>query len=405
MTYYSFFFVFHLLLILPPSSLCKFPHLRHYRLHSDERKGDTMKQDKNKNEEQEIFIHVGPMKTATSSLQLNLKQWYDDNILQHWSWSEPPNILDNYEFLFDESLLRESYGDGKGFFPFGDAIVTNCRKDEIYWLKDDVSCDMILQEYKEKFQKDWDDGFSLIIATEFLGLIQSEDEDETQMKIKTMMDQLPASSSSSSNTTVHRDDVTVVLHYRSPRARHLFSWWAETRANNHFDFFMKNEMFDHVNAYGRQFRVIDSLNLAKSFLNAGLNVILIDLSGVWGNGYDSTNIVACEILNIPCTEDKTLIGAETHRANDHSKTITYLDEDIGPLEKKEIKRMIRSRDCSSYSVLNDHPNLQVLYPKDYIDVMKYCEESKDEGISWFEMYTQMQNLVLNHKGNNPEEAD
>ena len=121
---------FHLLLILSPSSLCNASRtstnrLRRSKLHSDEERKVGTK-------EQEIFIHVGPMKTASSSLQLNLKQWYDDNILQHWSWSEPPNILDNYEFLFDESLLRESYGDGKGFFPFGDAIVTNCQKDEIY---------------------------------------------------------------------------------------------------------------------------------------------------------------------------------------------------------------------------------------------------------------------------------
>ena len=76
-----------------------------------------MKQDKNKNEEQEIFIHVGPMKTATSSLQLNLKQWYDENILQHWSWSEPPNILDNYVSSHDEASMMATYGDGKGFFP------------------------------------------------------------------------------------------------------------------------------------------------------------------------------------------------------------------------------------------------------------------------------------------------
>ncbi len=324
-----------------------------------------------------IVLIAGPHKTGSTSIQNSMYRWMTngtddinsegdegensngDAILTSWSWPGPNTIFD----LCSKETMKE-YMHGKVFYPFGEAL-HGCKFGRRA-IAEFYACEELLDLYKEEFKKKWEDGYNLAIGTEAFDLVGSFN---NGIKIEDIIQQMP---------TTNLDDFTVVVKYRSPRVAHLISWYHECCMRDmSFPEFLVNEMTSFLH---RGSRIIDSLHLAQVFLDFGLKVALIDLSGVHKEGYDVSNVIACDVLNVSCTDDKAIIGdtvlAEIKNVKSGGEYGSITDEDLGELEK-----IIRRRDCR-FQNLMDHPKLNLLYKKDLSDIMESCD---GDGISREEM--------------------
>lgn len=333
-----------------------------------------------------IVLIAGPHKTGSTSIQNSMYRWMtnesndvvggeggeggeenkNDSILPSWSWPGP-NII--YDICTKEAI--KEYMHGKIFYPFGEAL-HGCKFGRRA-VAASYTCGELLDLYKKEFKKKWDDGYNLAIGTEAFDLVGSF---QDGIKIADIIEQMP---------TKNLDDFTVVLKYRSPRVTHLISWYHECCMNDMtFPTFLVNEMTSFLH---RGSRIIDSLHLVKKFLDFGLNVTLIDLSGVHEEGYDLSNIIACDVMNAPCTNEKTIIGdsvlPQIKNVKSGGKFASITDEDLGQLE-----RIIRRRDCR-FQELRKHPKLKILYEKDLSAIMEACD---DDGISREEMSHQIRKI-------------
>ena len=104
---------------------------------------------------------------------------------------------------------------------------------------------------------------------------------------------------------------------------------------------------------------INSFGIADAFHRYGrMNVTIIDMSGV----DDLPNVVACEILRIPCSQSKKVIGYE------HDKDL-FLGKRSNPTllgfnehEMHHVEFTLRMMDCTYYCALRT--NISVLHSND-----------------------------------------
>ena len=279
---------------------------------------------------------------------------------------------------------------GKIFYPFGEAL-KGCRLRSS--LKEILSCEEALQLYRNEFKKYWDEGYSLVIGTEAFDLVAS---DSTPIHVDELLDQMPWNQRSDEGgkkniSSGSNDDVTVVLKYRSPRVQHLISWWHQCCMKKmSFSKFLEIEMTEYVE---RGSRIIDSLQVVERFTDRGLNVVLIDLSGVMEKGYDLSNVIACDIMKVPCTENKIIEG----EADDPLIKNQKKGGDFGGVSEEqinEIEKIIRERDCSFRHLVGNN-KLKILYPKDLLDVFQSCGENS--GISREVMTQRIYNIIKPEK--------
>ena len=361
---------------------------------------------KNKNKEakkqQRIVLIAGPHKTGSTSIQNNMYRWttkptIHDNtnttstvkqqqqqqrqttLLPEWSWPEPQEIFQQCNHYEDKDSMH-----GKIFYPFGEAL-HNCRILRSRPITEVYTCAELLQIYRHEFQRKWDQGYNLVIGTEAFDLVGS------LPKLAVNKNQID---------TIHMDDViqhlphqitkkdiTIVVKYRSPRTKHLISWYHECCMDEMtFMAFLQNELKFFPD---RGSRIIDSLHLVRKLAEEGYHVVLIDLSGVMALGYDVSNVIACDVLNANCTKNKQIIGEVEPPKISNVKSG---GENFGRFDKKdmnEIEKIIRRRDCFFHG-LEQHELVTVLYPKDYTTIMEAC---KRNGISRGQMNRKIRKVI------------
>jgi len=164
---------------------------------------------------------------------------------------------------------------------------------------------------------------------------------------------------------IDKEEVSLVVTYRSPRIDQLLSSWKHYR-----DF---DKVYHHTDMTFRSFLMGDwerskfdplyaTRIIAQEF---DVDVTLMDTSGIRAAGYDISNVVACDILSSPCHPgNKTLMfGGNVSvpiKANDRLDNTTL--NDLSQQQKSQIESILRKMDCNSIHSITRHHRVHILYP-------------------------------------------
>lgn len=400
--------IYHIVLCITfQATACLAQEYKHIRRGSESSAGSSSSSSinivkTNNNNKQRVVLIAGPHKTGSSSIQDNMYNWMtnsttstsfesNDNIInsdeyraihqafKQWAWPEPKDVYDHSE--------QQTFTHAKIFYPFGEAL-HGCKMHHRKELNEKFGCEGLLKVYRDEFSKYWKLGYNLVIGTEAFDTVGGDDE---PLLVDDLLDQMPWNHNSNihrGDIQGHNEDITIVIKYRSPRVMHLMSWWHQCCMKKvNFYQFLIAEMEKYSD---RGSRIIDSLQLAERFLDKGLNVVLIDVSGVIDKGYDLSYVIACDVMNVPCTKDKVIEGSNQVPSVKNQKS----GGDMGRITERQIEainNVIRKRDCS-FQHLAWHPKLTILYP---LDITRNLMECKNEpGITRKQMNKQILDIVI-----------
>jgi len=163
------------------------------------------------------------------------------------------------------------------------------------------------------------------------------------------------------------DQITVVITYRAPRIDQLTSGWKHNRdiakAYNNTALTFRSFLFKNV--AGIVF-ALDALHAAALIAqDFGLQVVILDTSGVQLMRYDINNIVACEILGAPCNRQNMSLDLGAKASAPIKVNVREDDKNLNDLtidEKMTIGLILQKLDCNSARVIFDHPKIHILYP-------------------------------------------
>ena len=339
--------------------------------------------------------------TGSTSIQNNFHKWTssDEYLLKQWSWPVP-QIVSKYESKDENNW---NWNPSKGFYAFAE-LLRNTSSHNITDrdLFQHVPKEDILKSYQMEFLRAWIMGYNLIIGSEaFDNVIKDDDGDEI---IDRLVQYMPFNYTSFDNdVAIKRQNndgrdlinkkMTVVVTYRVPRIKHLISIWRETRKKNQS---FQQWIVKTKNTLG----AIDSLGLVEKFLNKGLNVVIADISGITNSGYDISNVIACEILQVPCTDQNQVKGSSPplvmNTKHNFKGTIDLSDEQLDLMDQ-----VMKDFDCKYKTMLktsnNKDERLKLLYPTELMDIMDSCDDKKHPPTDRLGM---KKHLVCIAKGNN-----
>jgi hypothetical protein len=126
-------------------------------------------------------------------------------------------------------------------------------------------------------------------------------------------------------------------------------------------------------------RSLDSLKLAKMFLDKDIETVIIDMSGVAALGYDMSNVVACDVLNAECTERKTFLGAPEQEKAKIANIMTHSQDNfnITSAQLDQINDVIELYECN-FVTLMQHEKIRILYSKNLDAVLSKCKEREGD---------------------------
>jgi len=120
------------------------------------------------------------------------------------------------------------------------------------------------------------------------------------------------------------------------------------------------------------FGVLDSLGLAEFFMKRGVEVALVDGSGVSAKGLDLSDVVACSVLNASCSPTgERLVGVKD------PPVIHNIKAGVGSLNvsKEQLDRMeevIARYDCKYQFILKK--NITLLHGEILVNSLARCKE-------------------------------
>ncbi len=230
----------------------------------------------------------------------------------------------------------------------------------------------MIEKYRRAFFDHWQKGSSLVIASEAMDFIASERYADPAGLLENIIGSLPWHANYPPTKASGSDeDITVVVSYRAPRSTHLISLWHQCCMKKmSFHEYLTNR----VDVRPDPLKSLDSLKLAKVFLDRGLKVILIDMAGVKANGYDMSIVIACDILGANCTPEKRFFGAsEEDPAIANVKPHSESNFDVTQDQLERIEELIQNYDCNYLSLLQNE-NFTVLYSHSLEQIFDFCQE-------------------------------
>ena len=371
--------------------------------------------DKQNFSEQRLVILAGPHKTGTSSIQTNLWKWCngltkqhedkdthnDDNhndndrhkdkdkdtdtdkdtIIPNWVWAVPPQIID----VESSDKHTWSWNPSKGFYPLLEAL----RNYTIYatskptrTLFKKYKQTHIVDMYTEYLRQVWTKGHHIVMGTEAMDTI-IKDIDGVRILNTLVHEVLSFTLNTTTPTTTPttyttppspttKTRVTIVIVYRTPKVKHLISIWHQNTVQRNSPGF--HQWITHTN---NQLGPIDALGMVDLVLQNtphSWNVVLVDSSGVQKEGWDISNLIACEVMNVDCGEGTNgVLGVEPDILNvRQNKKPADVEDDI----LEQMDEVMRGYDCNYQhlfdgSIYNDR--LKVLYPLELSQIMEHCK--------------------------------
>jgi hypothetical protein len=109
---------------------------------------------------------------------------------------------------------------------------------------------------------------------------------------------------------VAKEEVTVILNYRTPRLDQWISVWKHDENPSYRSFMCDSQDDDDLRNERIQSLAtqMDPLFAARTFLKEGWTVKLIDMGGVIKANLDIINVIACDILEGKCLLDDEISG-------------------------------------------------------------------------------------------------
>jgi hypothetical protein len=159
---------------------------------------------------------------------------------------------------------------------------------------------------------------------------------------------------------VPKDDVTVVLNYRTPRLDQWVSIFkhATNTSQDHYKHFLCNS-----NRADKRWELLDTamnpLKLANVYRREGWKVVLIDMGGVLEKELDVAHVVSCDVLeNTDCQNGWLSNSSTTY----HENSIDRAFDSLYSGDQEHLEQLFRERDCHYQSVLENDEGFTVLHP-------------------------------------------
>lgn len=327
---------------------------------------------------QRVVLLAGPHKTATSSIQLNMLRWLNDEnhasgLGKDWAWPSPIAT-----FLEDGCIVQNGIENYQVFYWWIQAMMGSEKiqctsgNEKIYSRME------MTDKYTRAFFDHWQKGSNLVIASEAMDFVTSENPLlGPNVLLENIISSLPWHANyPPAKASGSDDDITVVVSYRSPRSRHLISLWHQCCMEKMSFHEWLSNMWGQKAWIRRKdpLNSLDSLKIAKVFLDRGLKVVLIDMAGVEEKGYDMSNVIACDVLNANCSPEKRFVGdPEEEQAIVNVKSHNETNFNVTRKQLERIEEVIQDYDCNYLSLLEEG-NLTVLYSHSIKQTFNFCQE-------------------------------
>jgi len=222
----------------------------------------------------------------------------------------------------------------------------------------------MLDLFTREVKIQWESGMSILLGSEEVDSVVNDQLDGPAVLDK-VLSILPSGYEKFTN---------VVINYRAPRINHLISLWkqiGDEMSFYHFVFDPRTVLHLHK---------LDPLWLAKSFLERGLKVKLIDMGGVAKEGLKFYQLLACDVMEVPCDANTNPVFVQ-ERLKTRPEFMNLLTKNENVRENGElnvtdtqlglIDDQLQIYDCN-FKNLTSHENLTVLYSNDFGKNMKKC---------------------------------
>jgi hypothetical protein len=310
---------------------------------------------------QRAVILAGPHKAASSSIQSNLYSWSKIGSLgQDWSWVTP-----NMTCVHEHSAACQN--PVWLLLPQQIHKVWNCAGICLHnetLNKISNLCSGLLSCYSDALRETVLAKKNTVFGYEGFvhDVAQIKETGKAHEKlhyIQKIVDTLPS-------TFLTKDDITVVITYRVPRIDQVTSSWKHQRDIEKayhgtplsFRSFLSSKLFETYK--------FDSLGVAKVIAEEfGLNVVVLDTSGVQLMGYDISYVVACKVLGSPCHPNNMTLEIGGNASAAFKANVREDDKILNDLtseEKLTIESILQKLDCNSAHLIFQHPKIQVIYP-------------------------------------------
>jgi len=334
---------------------------------------------------QRFVILAGPHKTGSSSVQHNIMHWtsVENMISQNWVWPVPSLVTE----IESNDKNNWEWTNAKGFYALVESLRNPAYTITSRLLFRRLSLVQLQREYRTTFLKTWIEGKNIVIGSEaFDHCVKDFDGERIVDDIVNLM---PWSQDKFYDIPGNINDATVVVMYRSPRVNHLISMWHEFHTN-----FKKQSFYSWLEKTTNNFGALDSLGLAEIFLNGGFKVTLIDVGGVLKKGYDTSNVVACDVLNVPCTSKKEIIGLKEKPVTKNVKSTKNFWLNVTDEQLMEMESILIRYDCNFRHIFVLQ-RLTVLHSEALTKNLKECEKYEGKKrISRAEVKKKIRNLAL-----------
>jgi len=352
-----------------------------------------------KSGQQQLIFLAGPHKTGTSSMQTNLWKWstnlddHNDNnrhntnsrksALPNWVWPVPPSIVK----IESSDPHPWEWTPAKGFYPLIEAL----RNYTIYpnskptrTLFQQYQQHQIVNMYTDYIHQVLNDGYDIIMGTEAMdSLVKDSDGVEILNRLANVLSTdtatMPMTKPTSTTSQNTKARISIVIVYRTPKARHLISIWHQNALKRTDPGF-----YDWITTTGNNLGALDALGMVDLIVRHPAaddwNIVLVDLSGVKEDGWDLSNLIACEVMHVECdTETKGLMGL----SDEENPILANVREDTRPpdMGKEVFDRMevvMRGYDCNYQHLFFDDKykeRLKILHPFNLLQIMKGCRKN------------------------------
>lgn len=316
-------------------------------------------------DEQRVILLAGPHKTASSSVQHNVMEWSRHGILRTWKWPSPDTSSDIF-------VIMKGGKNKKVFAPMMN-VLSNRLVISRTVPGTRLGREKLLATYRDEFRRAWRQGHNIVIGAEGADCMFNDKNVDPDRFVDGLLSLMPWSSgdrrlvspyqniketSISNIEPLHGGDqnLTVVITYRSPRVDHFLSAWHMFGNPPHLRNWTLEMDYD--------MHLLDPLGMAEVYLSHGINVIIIDLSGITRQGLEISSVIACDVLRVPC-QNSIILGNSyspevRNRMRARRERLTSIRTDMTLEELHKLDNVMKLFDCT-YKDIFYNPNIQILY--------------------------------------------
>mmetsp|Transcript_4345 Transcript_4345/g.10486 ORF Transcript_4345/g.10486 Transcript_4345/m.10486 type:complete len:686 (-) Transcript_4345:196-2253(-) len=217
-------------------------------------------------------------------------------------------------------------------------------------------------------------------------IIGGDEFDRVGKTVWSHMDAEAAINKIAAATGISTNDITVILLYQSPRVEQWLSIFTheiteafDSSGNTGWKDYYEEYLCDPKTANKRLETLETAMNpflLSSLYLDAGYNVVVIDLDGIEKAGLMVEHVIGCEILDGTCTNGllDNLESESFKKYHDKDDKATHPFHSLTNNDVEHLEQLFRLRDCNYQNVMK-HANFKLLHGK---NMFSNCPENESE---------------------------